>query len=288
MREKGIVVRGYLPMDRFYLVAIGQNADRGHASITHQTGSGFWVTQGYDTMPGHPGGEFNVDFYVNGSGFKYLGGAPYGGTIKHVIVHIDDQLGYDISKLHIGISPHSYSDLFSGDPFAKLEKYLVHDDKFFGSPFDDTFNTGRGNDLAWGGPGTGKDNLKGGAGNDLMDGGDGNDILNGGGGHNTYQFSTPPSAANLDTIVKFKPGDEIYLMASVFPELGNKVDQGEFIEGSAAQDADDHLIWNKGTKVLYWDPDGNGAAPQVALAQFGNDASLSHRAFEIGAKYDYM
>ena len=82
-----------------------QNADRGHVSITHQTGKEFWVTQGYDTMPGHPGGEFNVDFYVEGSGFKYLGGAPYDGTIKHVIVRIDDQQGYDISKLHIAISP---------------------------------------------------------------------------------------------------------------------------------------------------------------------------------------
>ena len=51
----------------------------------HQTGKEFWVTQWYDTMPGHPGGEFNVDFYVEGSGFKYLGGAPYDGTIKQAM-----------------------------------------------------------------------------------------------------------------------------------------------------------------------------------------------------------
>ena len=288
MSHKGIVVRGSLPMNKFYLVALGQNPDRGHVSITHQTGNEFWVTQGYDTMPGHPGGEFNVDFYVEGTGFKYLGGAPYDGTIKHIIVRIDGQQAYEISKLHISISPHSYSDLFSGDPFAKLQKYLTHDDKFFGSPFDDSFNTGRGNDLAWGGPGTGKDNLKGGAGNDLMDGGDGNDILDGGGGQNTYQFSTTPSATNIDTIVKFRPGDEIYLMANVFPELGSKVEKGEFIEGTAALDPDDHLIWSKVAKILYWDADGNGSTPQVALAKFGNDADLSHKVFEIGAKYDYM
>lgn len=64
--------------------------------------------------------------------------------------------------------------------------------------------------------------IRGNAGNDTLDGGAGNDVLYGGLGADTFVFSSPLAAMNVDTISDFLRGtDQIGLNAAIFTQLFN-------------------------------------------------------------------
>jgi serralysin len=46
-----------------------------------------------------------------------------------------------------------------------------------------------------------------------------------------------------------------------------------FFAGAAAHDGDDHIIYNKATGALYYDPDGTGAHAQVLFAVVADHAT---------------
>ena len=54
-----------------------------------------------------------------------------------------------------------------------------------------------------------------------------------------------------------------------------------FRKGSAAGDADDRIIYNKQTGALYYDPDGNGIAPQVQFATLDKGLKLTAGDFTV-------
>ena len=51
--------------------------------------------------------------------------------------------------------------------------------------------------------------------------------------------------------------------------------------GTAAQDADDRIIYDSATGQLYYDADGNGAGAQVLFANLNANLSLSASDFTV-------
>ena len=112
--------------------------------------------------------------------------------------------------------------------------------------------------------------LTGNAADNLLDGKAGSDILTGGTGNDKFTFSTTLNATtNIDTLTDFSHGhDTIQLSKAIFKTLGvaGSLNADFFYAGTAAHDANDHVIYNASTGALYYDPDGTGAAAQVQFA----------------------
>lgn len=122
----------------------------------------------------------------------------------------------------------------------------------------------------------GADTLYGDAGNDLLRGGAGNDTLYGGAGADRFRFDTALSTtANRDRINDFNPVDDSFqLENAIFTKLGTAtgaINASHFrsIVSGGATDANDFLVFNRTTGVLYYDATGSvnglGDAVQVAL-----------------------
>ncbi|WP_342151117.1 matrixin family metalloprotease [Methylorubrum sp. SB2] len=125
--------------------------------------------------------------------------------------------------------------------------------------------------------------LSGGSGNDRLDGRAGADILSGGAGRDRFVFSTRLGADNVDRIADFTSGtDAIDLDAGVFTGLkAGRLAEGQFHAGTGARDADDRLIFDAGTKTLFYDADGTGAQAQVKVALLDKVTSLRASDFLI-------
>jgi Ca2+-binding RTX toxin-like protein len=54
-----------------------------------------------------------------------------------------------------------------------------------------------------------------------------------------------------------------------------------FYVGSAAQDANDRIIYNSGTGALYYDADGSGSAAMIQFAQLSSGLALTQQDFLI-------
>lgn len=123
----------------------------------------------------------------------------------------------------------------------------------------------------------GNDRIDGGAGNDQIEGGRGADTLTGGRGADTFRFASPLDGTH-DTITDFnlREGDLLEFDHNIYTSLQTgTLNAGQFVKGAAAQDADDHIIYNPGTGELSYDPDGNGTAAAVLIANIGRDLELS-------------
>jgi serralysin len=128
------------------------------------------------------------------------------------------------------------------------------------------FGGGGADDLAGLG---GDDVLLGGDGDDILNGGAGHDVLNGGAGHDRFVFADALGAGNVDTIQGdfFQGEDRILVDHAVFGGLPTGLLSADaFVIGTAAQDADDHIIYNAQTGQLWFDPDGNGAQAAIQFA----------------------
>jgi Ca2+-binding RTX toxin-like protein len=101
-----------------------------------------------------------------------------------------------------------------------------------------------------------------------LDGGAGADALFGYGGADQFAFTTALSSDTIDNIGDFAPGaDKILLDDAIFTGLApGALDPNAFRSGSAAQDADDRVIYDPATGALYFDADGNGAGARVQFA----------------------
>lgn len=115
----------------------------------------------------------------------------------------------------------------------------------------------------------GNDTLNGGEGDDILQGGLGSDQLTGGTGADRFRFDTALSLTNLDVITDFEHGvDRIELSRAVFAALGlGALSATAFVQGTAAQNADQRIIYDQTTGSLYYDADGDGAQAAVEFAR---------------------
>nr|WP_280938797.1 calcium-binding protein [Methylobrevis pamukkalensis] len=125
--------------------------------------------------------------------------------------------------------------------------------------------------------------IKGNGAANVLDGAEGADSLEGGAGADQFVFSTKLGASNIDTIVDFKAVDDTILLDdAIFKTLDlGALAAGEFRIGAAAKDADDHVIYAKGTGALYYDADGNGAGAAIQFATLDTGLSLTSADFLV-------
>ncbi len=127
----------------------------------------------------------------------------------------------------------------------------------------------------------GFDRLEGNGGDDLLDGGDQTDFLYGGAGADTFRFSTILDGS-ADLIGDFQSGlDRIQLSQAFFALSAGALPPGAFVVGTAAQDADDRIVYDQATGRLFFDADGSGAGAAVLFAQLGAGTVLQASDFNV-------
>lgn len=169
----------------------------------------------------------------------------------------------------------------------------AQNDRLFGDSGRDNIYGGTENDRLYGG--LGADNLMGGAGRDTLYGGLGNDRLAGELGRDVFVFNTRlgTSATDrrvaFDTVVDYSaPSDSIWLDNAIFKKIGfgtslkpGRLQADYFNAGNKIKDANDHILYNKKTGILSYDPDGSGAARPVEFAKFKAGLALTHLEFFV-------
>ncbi|MET0744517.1 MAG: calcium-binding protein [Microvirga sp.] len=139
--------------------------------------------------------------------------------------------------------------------------------------------------------------IDGGAGSDIVKGGYGNDVLTGGPGSDAFVFDSrlaktfkANKKANLDKVTDFNVRDDsIYLDNAIFKKLGKKgseatpahLKKGFFTIGDKAQDANDHVIYNKKTGALFYDQDGTGAKEAIQFATLKKNLKVTYKDFFV-------
>jgi Ca2+-binding RTX toxin-like protein len=162
----------------------------------------------------------------------------------------------------------------------------------FGEAGNDTITGGSGADTIDGGidndtlkGGLGNDTLTGGAGSDRLFGGLGNDRLTGGAGNDFFVFDTKPNAtANRDIIADFVHGaDKFQLENAVFAALGTAghLNAAYFHLGTAAADANDHIIYDRAHGNLFYDSNGDAAGGATLIATLSNKPLLTAADFLV-------
>ncbi|HST37484.1 MAG TPA: calcium-binding protein [Allosphingosinicella sp.] len=118
------------------------------------------------------------------------------------------------------------------------------------------------------GGGSGNDALFGFGGDDRLDGGKDADMLFGGSGQDVFVFGIDASTgAQSDDIFDFDVADDtIELDDGKFGALpAGALSAGSFVLGTAAADADDHIIYDSATGDVFYDFDGTGSTAAVLL-----------------------
>jgi Ca2+-binding RTX toxin-like protein len=139
-------------------------------------------------------------------------------------------------------------------------------DSITGSSGNDSIDGLGGNDTAHGG--SGDDSLRGGGGSDLLRGNGGTDVLSGGlgadnlgggTGADIFAFSDM-GATNADSITDFVSGEDVIeLDGSVFTGIG----------------AGASIVFEAGTRQLWYDADGSGAGARQLIATLQSGATLA-------------
>ncbi|HEY8579894.1 MAG TPA: right-handed parallel beta-helix repeat-containing protein [Beijerinckiaceae bacterium] len=126
--------------------------------------------------------------------------------------------------------------------------------------------------------------IVGNAGDNVIVGRGGADVLIGGAGRDAFVFDVAVGAGEADRIADFSvPDDTIRLENDVFRAVGASgvLAASKFRVGSAAQDADDAVIYNPVTGALYYDSNGAGAGGMVQIAQLSAGLQLTEKDFLI-------
>jgi serralysin len=125
--------------------------------------------------------------------------------------------------------------------------------------------------------------LYGNDGANTLNGGAGSDFLMGFGGADIFAFTTTLGAGNVDQIIDFNVADDtIALDDAVFTGLATgALATGAFVNGSAAGDADDRIIYNSATGQILFDADGNGAGLAVLFATVSAGTVLTASDFTV-------
>lgn len=129
----------------------------------------------------------------------------------------------------------------------------------------------------------GADVLRGGLGNDILIGGLGRDKLDGGKGKDIFLFNTALGSAHVDTILAYVPKDDtIRLDDAIFTGLHRgKLPADAFHLGRTAEDAEDRILYDKGTGSLYYDADGTGGLAAIRFSVLANKPAIGAGEFVI-------
>jgi Ca2+-binding RTX toxin-like protein len=167
----------------------------------------------------------------------------------------------------LNLTGSTFSNQITGQAGANTLAGLGGDDGMLGLLGHDRLDGGSGNDK-----------LDGGLGNDLLKGGTGKDTLTGGAGRDVFVFNTAPSSTtNVDRIVDFRwQDDTVQLDNAGLKKVGSngKLKSDAFHLGKKAADAEDRVIYDKGTGSLYYDADGTGKSAAIKIAILSNKATL--------------
>ncbi|NGZ07648.1 MAG: calcium-binding protein, partial [Magnetococcales bacterium] len=145
-----------------------------------------------------------------------------------------------------------------------------------GTAGSDTLTGAGGNDTLSGLAGI--DTLYGMAGDDTLTGGSGSDTLTGGAGADRFKFTL--RTEGRDTITDFSTSQNDKLVF-VSPNFGNlpagSLASTRFRSSStgAASSTSQRFLFNTGTRLLRYDPDGTGPLSAVSIATLNNVSSLS-------------
>ena len=126
--------------------------------------------------------------------------------------------------------------------------------------------------------------MRGNNGANLINGADGNDTLIGLGGADAFLFNNLLDAAtNVDTITDFNVADDtIQIDNGIFDGLAlGTLSADEFVIGTAAQDAQDRIVYDSATGALFFDSDGTGGAAAVRFATVGVGLALTSNDFLV-------
>jgi Ca2+-binding RTX toxin-like protein len=131
------------------------------------------------------------------------------------------------------------------------------------------------------------------AGNNILDGGAGKDVLYGNGGADLFLFSTAlntaaggtfaslAATANVDQINGMAFDDKIGLDGARFGLTPGALPASAFVQGTAAMDADDRIIYDPTTGALLFDADGSGAGQAQLFAYLNGPFSLDASFFVV-------
>lgn len=121
----------------------------------------------------------------------------------------------------------------------------------------------------------GNDRLDGAAGNDDLTGGLGRDILTGGLGEDSFRFAEWGSA-NYDTVVDFNSTDDsIGLSGVAFGLSLGALSSDAFVLGTAATNANQHILYDQANGDIYFDADGNGSGARQLVASLVDGTALT-------------
>jgi serralysin len=117
----------------------------------------------------------------------------------------------------------------------------------------------------------------------VINGKGGNDTLSGGAGDDSFLFDTRLSSVNnLDEILDFAAADDtIHLDRSIFTGIASNgaLSAAAFVNGTAAKDANDRIIYNKANGDIYYDADGSGAGGKILFARVDDGIVLTNADF---------
>jgi RTX calcium-binding nonapeptide repeat (4 copies) len=212
------------------------------------------------------------DINYNGA-FSYS--ASWSSSTSSPIIFGPEVITIDLITVGFGATVMSMSQLTSRS--LELASHLVGNDNISGTGRSDSliglsgedFVSGlAGNDTVVGGQG--KDSLYGGAGNDSILGGQQQDSLFGGAGNDGFVFQEVSGSGSWDTISDFnRVEDVLFFDNDGFLGLGasGALAASRLRFGSAAQDADDRIIYNNATGQVSYDLDGSGAGAAVLVVR---------------------
>jgi Ca2+-binding RTX toxin-like protein len=134
--------------------------------------------------------------------------------------------------------------------------------------------------------GGGGDVLVGNDGNDTLIGGWGQDILTGGTGADRFVInSINDFGTDVDTFTDFTPGADLIALSNGSDVFGTLTEgalpASAFVTGTAAQDADDRIIYDPATGRLYYDADGNGAGAAIHFATLSGNPTITASDFIV-------
>jgi Ca2+-binding RTX toxin-like protein len=175
------------------------------------------------------------------------------------------------------------NDCLVGDGVANMLSGGAGNDSLSGGDGRDSLAGGDGNDRILGD--AAGDSLMGNAGDDTLIGGAGADTLIGDLGNDHFVFNAALGAGEVDLIAGYLVAeDTIQLDDAIFTGIGpvGTLAASAFHVGTAANDADDRIIFNNATGALLYDADGDGIGAAVQFATITSlVGTITHTEFLI-------
>lgn len=214
--------------------------------------------------------------------FDVEGGVVMGGTIKGMTGFVAGQkfmvgTGYDLDFT-------TFADALADSEAAIALLFTV--DRAVGSKRDDvmlavakSLKGGDGDDIIL--SNLRDKTIKGEDGDDLIFAGFGSDSLFGGKGRDTFLFGAPEEGVDRIHDFEVKKDKIAFQPSEGFEPLGDTIEASEFVIGTAAATADQHIIYDDKSGRLFWDEDGVGGAAQVELARLDKGLKLTSANFIV-------